>query len=261
MSGATGEAPAQQLASQAAKLEKQAAEGRKVLQEADKASEAAKPVAATAAPRNVWIENPKEFPHKINGSKPTRAMMNDNGTVRYQWMDENRRVVQEAVVKKDGRVVWGQAPAGAIHVPEGARPGYTPNPINGAPAGNEIRGHFVPYEITGEISNSGANMGKQNAIMNHTNPYRGLEDAAVKYGRENPGKAKYLVVSKTDKAGVETARRQMLYQRAAESRGWQKEFDQVSKAVNDPAHSVEQSLAKKRAPKPPKAPPAAPPTP
>ncbi|HEY8206086.1 MAG TPA: hypothetical protein VIG99_01305 [Myxococcaceae bacterium] len=323
MSGATGGAPPQQLASQAAKLEKQAAEGRQLLQQADRAAEAAQPaataakveeVAGTAAkaegaaqpgnavvrrirearaaeeaaraapkaeeaagtavkaeeaanaakaatPKNVWIDSPKQFPHKIPGSKPTRAMLNDNGTVRYQWLDKQGQLLQEAVVKKDGRVVWGQAPAGRVEVPKGSRPNGTPAPINGAPTGNEIRGHFVPYEMTGKISNSGANMGKQNAIMNGTNPYRALEDAAVKYGHENPGKARYLVVSKADKAGVETARRQVLYERAAQGRSLRKEFDNVSQAVHDPTHGIERSLASGRAPKPPPAPPAAPPTP
>jgi hypothetical protein len=184
--------------------------------------------------------------------------MNDNGTVRYQWLDDQKRVVQEAAVQKDGRVIWGQAPAGQIHVPEGTRPGHTPNPITGAPAGNEIRGHFVPYEMTGELSNSGANMGKQSLIMNGTNPYRGLEDAAVEFGKENPGKAKYLVVSKADEAGVETARRQVLYLRPEEGGRVVREFDRTTQAISDSSHPLQQALEKSRAPKPPKTAPADP---
>ncbi|HVE85739.1 MAG TPA: hypothetical protein VND93_22950, partial [Myxococcales bacterium] len=254
MSGATGGASQEQIAGQAAKLEKEAAAGRKALEEADSAAEAVK----AATPRNVWIENPKDFPHKINGSKPSRAMMNDNGTVRYQWLDEQKRVVQESAVLKDGRVTWGQAESGLIDVPAGARPGHTPNPITGAPAGNEIRGHFTPYEMTADVSNSGANMGKQSVIMNGTNPYRGLEEAAVEFGKDNPGKgAKYLVISKADQAGVETARRQVLWMRPPEGGRVIKEFDRTTQAINDASHPLQRALETSRQPKV-KAPAAAP---
>jgi hypothetical protein len=96
-------------------------------------------------------------------------------------------------------------------------------------------------------------MGKQSVIMNGTHPYRELEERAVQFGKENPGQAKYLVISKVDAAGVETARRQVLYMRPPNG-GVVKEFDRTTQAINDSEHALQKALETARAPKPPKTP-------